>query len=81
MFSSCKSLERLNLFSFNTSKVTNMSFMFYECKSLKELKLSKSFTTSKETNIESIFDSIPKTCKIICFDSRLTNALPKCLIF
>ena len=37
MFYRCSSLEKLNLFIFNTNKVNDMSHMFYECSSLKEL--------------------------------------------
>ena len=35
MFLGCKSLENINLSSFDTKNVTNMSFMFYGCKKLK----------------------------------------------
>ena len=40
MFTSCNSLESLDLSNFNTSKVTNMGGMFSECENLKELNLS-----------------------------------------
>ena len=40
--------------NFNTSKVTNMSGMFWICKSLTSLDLSN-FNTSKVTNMESMF--------------------------
>ena len=33
-------MEELDLSNFDTSSVTNMGFMFYDCSSLKELDLS-----------------------------------------
>ena len=39
--------------------LTNMSDMFYECSSLKELNLS-SFNTNKVTNMSYMFESINK---------------------
>lgn len=40
MFFNCKSLESLDLSSFNTSQVTNMDTMFFNCENLRELNLS-----------------------------------------
>ncbi|CCY93187.1 putative uncharacterized protein [Firmicutes bacterium CAG:884] len=54
MFSYCRSLTSLDLSSFNTSKVTDMSDMFAGCSSLTSLDLS-SFNTSNVTNMSSIF--------------------------
>ena len=39
MFSHCYKLSELNLSSFNTNNVTNMSYIFYYCKNLSELYL------------------------------------------
>ena len=39
MFSNCSSLNSINLSSFNTSNVNNMSCMFYKCSSLKKEKI------------------------------------------
>ena len=36
MFCECNSLTNINLSNFNTQNVTNMSFMFYGCNSLKK---------------------------------------------
>ena len=41
MFDDCMSLPHLNLTSFDTSKVTDMAFMFTSCNSLTSLDLSK----------------------------------------
>ena len=43
MFCSCKSLESIDLSSFNTNNVTKMSYMFNWCESLKieNIKIKK----------------------------------------
>ena len=56
MFSDCKSLESIDLSSFNTNKVTNMSNMFSDCKSLESIDLS-SFNTNNVTDMSYMFDS------------------------
>lgn len=43
MFSSCKSLTSLDVSNFDTSKVTDMSYMFNSCNSLKTLHLGENF--------------------------------------
>ena len=40
MFLECADLTTLDLSHFNTSKVTNMSSMFYNCKRLKTVYVS-----------------------------------------
>ena len=37
MFSECSNLKELDLENFDTTKVTDMTHMFYECRSLKNL--------------------------------------------
>ena len=39
MFSECSNLKELDLKSFNTSNVSNMTNMFYECRSLKKFRI------------------------------------------
>ena len=53
MFAVCKELEYLDLTNFDTSNVTDMSFMFNECKKLKEIKGINKFITNKVTNMNS----------------------------
>ena len=55
MFSSCTSLETLDLSSFNTEKVTNMVSMFENSKHLRSLKLPKGFIGSSVTNLNAMF--------------------------
>ena len=47
-------VNNLNLYSFNTKKVNNMSYMFYNCNNLNNLDLS-SFYIKKNNNIGFIF--------------------------
>lgn len=55
MFSSCTSLETLDLSSFNTEKVTNMVSMFENSEHLRSLKLPKGFIGSSVTNLNAMF--------------------------
>ena len=55
MFSSCTSLETLDLSSFNTEKVTNMVTMFEKSKNLRSIKLPKGFIGSSVTNLNATF--------------------------
>lgn len=55
MFSSCTSLETLDLSSFNTEKITNMVTMFENSKHLRSLKLPKGFIGSSVTNLNATF--------------------------
>ena len=54
MFDGCSSLTSLNLRSFNTENVTNMSNMFHGCSSLISLDLS-SFNTKTVTDMSNMF--------------------------
>ena len=54
MFDNCCSLKELDLSSFNTTKVNDMSSMFCNCSSLISLDLS-SFNTSHVNEMNRIF--------------------------
>ena len=54
MFSGCSSLQSINLSSFNTTNVKNMSFMFFKCSSLQSIDLS-SFNTTNVKNMTLMF--------------------------
>ena len=68
-------LISLDLSSFDTSKVTNMSYMFYDMSSLTTLDLS-SFDTSKVTNMSDMFSRTSNltTLNLSSFDtSKVTD--------
>ena len=54
MFTSCKSLGHIDLSSFNTKNVVDMSYMFNNCVSLIDLDLSNFYTYSL-VNMEHMF--------------------------
>ena len=54
MFYNCYSLTSLNLSSFDTSSVHDMSFMFYECNSLTSLDINH-FNTSSVEKMNTLF--------------------------
>lgn len=55
MFSSCTSLETLDLSSFNTEKVKHMYAMFDGAKNLRSIKLPKGFIGSSVTDLNATF--------------------------
>lgn len=54
MFAECAKLPIIDLTSFNTPKVTDMSYMFYGCETLTSLDLSR-FETESVTTSEGMF--------------------------
>ena len=62
MFNRCKA-SSLNLSKFNTSKVTNMGWMFFNCSRLETLDLS-SFDTSSVTTFAQIFEGCSRLRRI-----------------
>lgn len=76
MFLDCRSLEKINLSSFNTSKVTDMQSMFKNDLLLTSLDLSN-FDTSNVTNMYFMFHSCKKLINLdlSSFDfSSVTNS-------
>ena len=55
MFSKCSELEYLDLTNCDTSNVTDMGFMFEECKKLKNIKGLNNFITNKVINLSAMF--------------------------
>ena len=55
MFQECNELIYLDLSNFNTSNVTNMSYMFNECHKLKEIKGINKFDTNNVKDMNSMF--------------------------
>ena len=54
MFTGCYNLTNLDVSHFDTSQVTNMSFMFYYCENLADLDVSH-FDTSRVTDMPEMF--------------------------
>ena len=63
MFSKCSSLTTLDLHTFNTAKVTDMSMMFYQCYGLTSL-LVGSFNTANVTNMKQMFQECSSLAKL-----------------
>jgi surface protein len=63
MFYNCSNLEKIDLSSFDTRKVANMSDMFHGCSNLIKIDLS-SFNTKKVTNMGHMFDNCYKLTEI-----------------
>ena len=61
MFEYCETLPSLNLTSFNTANVKTMEMMFYGCKSLKSVRVTKRFVVNKNTNTSNMFRYGPIT--------------------
>ena len=78
MFRMCYSLENLDLSSFDTRNVTDMSDMFNECNYLKSLDLT-SFNTSKVTDMSYMFynDFSLKTIHVgVCWNTDKLRSTP-----
>lgn len=73
MFSSCTSLETLDLSSFNTEKVTNMVTMFENSKHLRSLKLPKGFIGSSVTNLNATFKGCERLTELDLSGSNSEN--------
>ena len=68
MFSDCSSLESIDLSSFNTTNVNNMSGMFSNCSSLKSIDLS-SFNTTNVKDMSYMFSG----CSSLKKDNIILN--------
>ena len=55
MFYYCISLPSLDLSSFDTSNVTNMSYMFYNCSNLTKIYVSTLWSTDAVTSSGTMF--------------------------
>lgn len=73
MFSSCTSLETLDLSSFNTEKVTTMATMFEKSKNLRSIKLPKGFIGSSVTNLKATFSGCESLTELDLSGSNSEN--------
>ena len=63
MFEQCEELQNLDLSNFDTSNVTDMSWMFNMCRKIKEIKGLNKFNKNKIENMNSMF----KLCEELQF--------------
>lgn len=73
MFSSCTSLETLDLSSFNTEKVKYMYAMFDGAKNLRSIKLPKGFIGSSVTDLRSMFKDCTSLTELDLSGSNAEN--------
>ncbi len=79
IFFECSKLTNINLSSFNTQNVTNMSDMFYYCSNLTNINLS-SFNTQNVTDMSDMFDGCSKLKKIRInkkYNDKIINEINK----
>ena len=71
MFAGCSNIIKIDLSSFNTQKIEDMSFMFLDCYDLTEIDLS-SFNTRNVTNMNHMFSGCINLTEIdvSSFDTR-----------
>ena len=72
MFEGFSNCVKIDLSNFNTSNVTNMSYMFSECSSLKKLDLSK-FNTQNVKDISFMFKNCYSLKKLNIFNFNTKN--------
>ncbi|MBP5366712.1 MAG: BspA family leucine-rich repeat surface protein [Bacteroidales bacterium] len=60
MFNGCNSLSAIDLSYFNTAKVTDMGYMFQDCKTITSLTFPNTFTTDKVTDMVYMFSGCEK---------------------
>lgn len=60
MFNNCRQLTSLDLSSFNSAKVTDMSAMFYGCSNLSTIYVSDEWSTNAVTNSVNMFTGCSK---------------------
>ena len=72
MFYECNKLNKLDIYSFDTINVTNMSYMFFRCKNLKYLNFITFFDTRNVTDMSHMFQGCNKLkyLDLSLFDTR-----------
>ena len=63
IFCYCSSLEKINLFNYNTNNIINMKGMFYRCSSLHEINISD-FNANYFNNMAGMFYGCSKEIKM-----------------
>ena len=81
MFSNCTSLETLDLSSFNTEKVTNMSEMFVGSTNLRTINLPKGFIGSNVTDLNGMFRGCASLTELDLSGSNAEKVKDMCKMF
>ena len=74
MFSKCKYISKIDLSSFNTKNIYNMSYMFSECTNLTNINLS-SLNAEKVTDISYLFSQCSNLSKIDLSSFKTKNLI------
>ena len=74
MFASCTSLTSLDLSTFKTNKVSNMSAMFYEDQNLLELDM-RNFDSSNCNHFESMFEKAYENITVVIDKNKCSNMI------
>ena len=81
MFQGCKELKLLDLSNFDTSKVTNMEFMFDDCNKLIEIKGLENFKTNNVTDMCEMFRNCNKIESLNLSNFVTSKVNNMCLMF
>ena len=81
MFSYCSSLTELDLSKFNTQNVTDMSYMFYNCTNLTNIKFSDNFNTNTVKDMKCMFYYCTSLTNINLSNFNTTNVTDMSYMF
>ena len=81
MFAKCKELKLLDLSYFNTSSLTDMSFIFNGCEKLKEIKGLNNFNTKNVTKMIGMFDLCKELISLNLSNFDTSNVIDMSLLF
>jgi surface protein len=76
MFAFCERLTSIDVSTFDTSSVTDMSRMFYACPNLKTIYVRKNWNIGNDTKSTEMFKDSPKLVggKGTLFNPKVTDA-------
>ena len=81
IFSDCKCLQEVDFSNFNSDKITDMSYMFLNCSSLKKIIFPENFNTEKVKNMNSMFCNCSSLEEIDLTNFNTKNVTDKASMF
>ena len=75
MFQFCTEIEKIDLSGFDTSNVTNMSYMFNKCKKLKEIKGLNTFITKNVKDMARMFNECSELENLVLTSFETPNVI------